>query len=136
MGAAPAKLLALLATRHSGVTDLALALRDVVLEEAPEATELVHDVKYAVALNYTFTGRVKEAFVHIVVYSAHVNLGFWRGAELPDRKKLLEGTGKMIRHIRFTSHADLARPYVRRFIGEAIARAPREQVKTSRARKL
>jgi hypothetical protein len=124
MAAAPSKLLDLLATRDSALVDLTLALRDLVLEEAEGATELVHDVKYAIALNYTFTGRFKGAFTHIVVYSNHVNLGFHRGAELPDPKKLLEGDGKLIRHIRIGSHADLARPHVRKFLREAIQIAP------------
>jgi hypothetical protein len=125
MSPAPAKLLELLAARDPGLADLTLALREVVLEEAPEAIELVHDVKYAIALNYTFTGRLKGAFAHIVVYKAHVNLGFYRGAELPDPKKLLEGDGKLIRHLRIASHADLRRRYLRTFLCEAIGRASR-----------
>jgi len=117
------RLLELLATRDPGLADLTLALRGLVLQEAPGATELVHDVKYAIALNYTFTGRIKGAFAHIVTYTKHVNLGFYRGTELPDPQKLLQGDGKRIRHIRVASHADLARPYVRTFLCEAVARA-------------
>jgi hypothetical protein len=120
---ASVRLLELLAARDPGVADLTLALRNVVLEEAPGATELVHDVKYAIALNYTFTGRMKGAFAHIVVYTKHVNLGFYCGAELPDPKKLLQGDGKRIRHIRIASHADVARQHVRAFLCEAVARA-------------
>ena len=91
----------------------------------PHATEFVHDVKYAIALNYTFTGRIKGAFAHVVTYTKHVNLGFCFGVELADPKKILLGDGKRIRHIRIASQADLARPYVRTFLREAIARAPR-----------
>ena len=120
MGRAPAKLLDLLRTRDAALAELVLALREVVLEEAPEATELVHDVKYAIALNYTCSGRLKDAFAHIVVYKAHCNLGFYRGAELSDPKKLLEGDGKRIRHLRIASHADMNRPHVRKFLREAI----------------
>jgi len=123
MPPAPAKLLELLSTRDSGLAELTLALREIVLEEAPGATELVHDVKYAIALNYTFTGRLKGAFAHIVVYRGHVNLGFYKGAELADPKKFLEGDGKSIRHLRIGSHGDLAKRHVRKFLGEAISRA-------------
>lgn len=115
----------LLATRDSGLADLTLALRDLVLEEAADATELVHDVKYAIALNYTFTGRMKDAFAHIVTYTKHVNLGFYCGAELPDPQRLLQGEGKRIRHIRISSHVDLGRPHVRKFLSEAVTRAAR-----------
>ncbi len=121
----PPKLLELLATRDRGLMDLSIALRELVMEEAPEATELVHDVKYAIALNYTFTGRMKGAFAHIVIYTKHVNLGFYMGAELHDPKKLLQGDGKRIRHVRFSSHADLARPHVRKFLCEAVTKAVR-----------
>src|ERR1700723_2981556 len=73
------------------VSDLTLALRDVVLEEAPEAIESI--VKsYAVAIGFSFTGKpLKDGFCHVVAYSSHVNLGFNRGALLPDPKKVLAG---------------------------------------------
>jgi len=35
--------------------------------------------------------------------SKHVNLGYNYGAELPDPKNLLEGTGKLFRHIKIKS---------------------------------
>lgn len=123
--APPPKLLELLTTRETGVADLTLALRELVLEEAPESTEFVHDVKYAIALNYTFTGKMKGAFVHVVAYTKHVNLGFWAGADLTDPRKLLQGDGKKIRHIRFESRDDVARAFVRKFLREAIAKAAR-----------
>src|SRR5882724_9656096 len=94
------KLLEFLTPYDNMVADLALALREIVLEEAPDATELIHNVKYAVALNYTFSGRMKEAFCCVVVYRHHVNLGFHKGAHLADPRKLLEGGGKGMRHIR------------------------------------
>ena len=94
-----------------------------MLEEAPEATELVHDVKYAIALNYTFTRSVKQAFCGIAIYRHHLNLGFYRGAELTDPKKLLQGDGKLHRHLRFANHDDLDRPYVRPFLRAAIRKA-------------
>jgi hypothetical protein len=34
------------------------------------------------------------------VFKAHVNVGFFRGAELFDPNGLLEGTGKFIRHVK------------------------------------
>ena len=40
------------------------------------------------------------AFAYTSVHAAHVNLGFYRGAELPDPDGLLQGTGKRIRHVK------------------------------------
>ena len=44
---------------------------------------------------------VEEApFAYINVFTHHVNLGFFYGAELVDEGKLLTGTGKRMRHIK------------------------------------
>jgi hypothetical protein len=40
------------------------------------------------------------AFGYVGVFRAHVDVGFFRGAELEDPKKLLEGTGKRMRHVK------------------------------------
>jgi hypothetical protein len=117
------QLLGFLANRDNQVADLALKLREIVLDEAPGATELVHDVKYAIALNYTFTRSVKQAFCGIAIYRHHVNLGFWRGAELADPKKRLEGDGKLHRHLRVAKYEDLERPYLRNFVQAAVSKA-------------
>lgn len=37
-------------------------------------------------------------FAYINVFKAHVNVGFFLGAELKDPARLLEGTGKRMRH--------------------------------------
>jgi hypothetical protein len=40
------------------------------------------------------------AFAYANVFNAHVNVGFFRGAELADPDGLLEGTGKFMRHVK------------------------------------
>jgi len=40
------------------------------------------------------------AFAYVNAFTAHVNVGFFRGAELPDPTGLLEGTGKFMRHVK------------------------------------
>jgi len=40
------------------------------------------------------------AFAYVNVFKAHVNVGFFRGAEIGDPKGLLEGTGKFMRHVK------------------------------------
>lgn len=34
------------------------------------------------------------------VFTAHVNVGFYRGGELRDPKRLLQGSGKSMRHVK------------------------------------
>ena len=114
------RLLEYLAPCDPGIAALALALREVVLEEAPEAIEsLVNG--YAVAIGFSFTGKpIKDGFCHVVTYKNCVNLGFNRGALMADVEGILEGSGKMIRHIRINNHDDLYGPVVRRFLRAAI----------------
>jgi len=40
------------------------------------------------------------AFGYIGIYTKHGNVGFFLGAELKDPAKLLEGTGKRMRHVK------------------------------------
>jgi hypothetical protein len=42
----------------------------------------------------------EAAFAYVNAFKAHVNVGFFRGAELPDPQALLEGNGKRMRHVR------------------------------------
>ena len=44
--------------------------------------------------------KMTEHYAYIHVHGAHVNLGFYHGASLPDPDGLLEGTGKRMRHFK------------------------------------
>lgn len=58
-----------------------------------EVLELVHDGCLVVCL-----GDVPFAYVN--AFRAHVNVGFFQGASLPDPARLLEGTGRNMRHVK------------------------------------
>lgn len=120
MRAPDRRLLSYLAAYDPHVSSLALALREIVLEEAPDAIESIAK-GYAVAIGFSFTGKpMKDGFCHVVTYSSHVNLGFNRGALLSDPAGVLAGTGKSIRHITIRNHDELSRPVIRRFLQAAI----------------
>jgi hypothetical protein len=110
------------------VADMALGLREMILEEAGDAVERVYQT-YTVAIWFGFTRKMKDSYCFITTSSDHVNLGFNFGATLPDPNHVLEGEGKQIRHIKFRSLRDLERPFVRRYI-----RASMEQVAASSAK--
>jgi hypothetical protein len=118
------QLLDLLAVCSPGVTHLALALREMVLTEAPEAEEVLYSV-YAQVIVFKLPARKQGAFCGVVAYTRHVNLMFYDGVELPDPHGLLTGTGKKMRHIRFDSPDDLRARQVRTYIRAAIDRIPR-----------
>jgi hypothetical protein len=47
------------------------------------------------------------AFAYVDAFTAHVNVGFFRGAEIADPDGLLEGTGKFMRHVKLGPHRDI-----------------------------
>ena len=105
------------------ISRLFFASRKVVLEEAPEATELIYDAYNAVTAAYSFTDRLKEAFCHVAAYPKYVNVGFFRGSGLPDPEHLLAGSGRNIRHIRIAALANLQRPGVQNLVRAAVQEA-------------
>ena len=119
------RLLSYIASYDPHISSLTLALREVVLEEAPEAIESISR-GYALAIGFSFTGKpLKDGFCHIVTYSSHVNLGFNHGARLPDPNGVLIGKGKSIRHITIRNQSELERPFIRRYLQTAIEQVTR-----------
>jgi len=49
----------------------------------------------------------------------HVTLAFMRGAALPDPEKLMEGTGKGVRHVKLRNVDEVKTPGVKKLIVEA-----------------
>ena len=47
------------------------------------------------------------AFAYVNAFRAHVNVGFFRGAEIADPGRLLEGTGKFMRHVKLKLESDV-----------------------------
>lgn len=47
------------------------------------------------------------AFAYVNAFKAHVNVGFFRGAEITDPDGLLEGTGKFMRHVKLRPECDV-----------------------------
>ena len=111
-----------LSSFNLSVGELALALREMVLEEAPAGVEKVLRV-YALVFWYSLTGRMSDAFVQVVTYPKGVNLMFNRGAELEDPDGVLVGAGKIIRHIKVRRPEDLKNPHLRKFIRAALKHA-------------
>jgi hypothetical protein len=88
-----------LSTYDRAVAELALALREMLLEEAPEVQEKAFG-NHPSAVWFGFGPKMSDMFCYIATASHHVNLGFCRGASLPDPKHALEGQGKTMRHIK------------------------------------
>src|SRR5262245_7341958 len=59
------------------------------------------------------------AFGYVNAFRAHVNVGFFRGAEIPDPKHLLEGTGRFMRHVKLGPDRDVDATALRELIETA-----------------
>jgi hypothetical protein len=58
-----------------------------------EVRELLHDGCPVACLG-------DAPFGYVNVFTSHVNVGFFHGAELPDPARLLQGAGKYMRHVK------------------------------------
>jgi len=94
-----------------------------MLEEMGPCYENIYDAYSAVAIGYGTSERLRDGILHIAVYSKHVNLGFNDGASLDDPKGILQGSGKLIRHITIKTAEDLERPELRAYIRRARKKA-------------
>jgi len=61
------------------------------------------------------------AFAYVNVFTAHVNVGFFHGAELADPDGLLEGAGRWMRHVKLRPGHDVDAAALRTLINTAYA---------------
>ena len=101
------------------LVDLFLDLRSYILNIYPDANELLYHT-HALTAVYTVADKMAEGFCHVAIYSEHLNLGFNKGTLLDDPGHLLQGTGKLIRHIPIKTLQDYQNDEVRRLIKNAI----------------
>lgn len=79
------------------VQNIAFKVRAVITD----AREQV-DTRYKV-IEYRSGDKMRDAVAYIAAFKDSVNLGFCKGTSLPDPDKLLRGTGKNLRHVKFKS---------------------------------
>ena len=80
---------------------------EVMRKCGDEVRELLHDGCPVACLG-------DAPFGYVNVFTSHVNVGFFHGAALPDPVRLLQGTGKFMRHVKlrpgtFTNGAALSK---------------------------
>ena len=62
------------------------------------------------------------AFGYVNTFTAHVNVGFFLGAHLADPARLLEGTGKNMRHVKLRPGMEIDRQALAALIQAAYSR--------------
>ncbi len=99
-------------------TDAMKRLREVVKEGAPHSAVAI---KWAQPV-WEWNGPM----IWMKAYPKHVDIGFWRGTEMDDPKKVLTGDGERMRHIKITSVDDIPADALRDLVKQAVQAEHRE----------
>ena len=87
---------------------------DVMRVCGDDVRELMHDGQPTACVG-------DAAFAYVDAFRAHVNVGFFRGAEIADPDDLLEGDGKFMRHVKLGPGRDVDTMALRKLIETAYA---------------
>ena len=90
----------------------------------PGAAILVYDNYNALAIGFSPTERSSDAIISLAVFPRWVSLFFMRGASFPDPDHLLQGSGKLARHMVLEDANDLDDPKVQALIARALSTSP------------
>jgi hypothetical protein len=98
--------------------ELAYQLRKLVVAVMPDVVEVpwprMRMASYGVGPK-----KKTEHFCYISAQKDDVNLGFYYGAELPDPDGLLQGTGKLLRHVKIREAKAIRSQALRRLLKAA-----------------
>jgi hypothetical protein len=85
--------------KHKGeLGSIARQWFEVLRNSGDEVRERLHDGCPTACLG-------DAPFAYVNVFTSHVNVGFFQGASLPDPARLLQGSGKYMRHIKLKPRA-------------------------------
>jgi hypothetical protein len=87
---------------------------DVIRDCGDDVRELLHDGHPTACVG-------DAAFAYVNAFKFHVNVGFFRGAELPDPGRLLEGTGRFMRHVKLRPEIEVNASAMLKLISTAYA---------------
>lgn len=87
---------------------------DVMRDCGDDVRELLHDGHPTACV-------ADAAFAYVNAFTAHVNVGFFGGSELPDPNGLLEGTGKFMRHVKLRREGEVDASALSKLIHTAYA---------------
>jgi len=99
--------------KHSGeLGAIAQCWFEVMRACGEDVREILHDGHPTACVD-------DAAFGYVNVFKAHVNVGFFRGAEVGDPHGILEGTGKFMRHVKLGPERDTDAAALRELIETA-----------------
>jgi hypothetical protein len=117
--AQPGDVDAFFATYPNTTEALAQAVRHLIFDIVKGAEETLD--QSARVVGYSFGRGYRNTVCAIIPSQKGVKLGLANGASLPDPRGLLEGEGKVHRHIKFKSLADVKRAGVKAMLKSCYA---------------
>lgn len=100
--------------RSGELGELARHWFGVIRECGEDVRELLHDGHPTACVG-------EAAFACVNAFKAHVNVGFFHGAQLADPASLQEGTGKYMRHVKLRPEGEVDAVPLARLIESAYA---------------
>ena len=98
--------------RANELGEIARRWFEVMRNCGDDVRELLHDGHPAACVD-------DAGFACANAFKAHVNVGFFRGAELADPDRLLEGSGKFMRHVKLRPGVPVNEAALRKLIRAA-----------------
>ena len=120
-----AQLASYFAKYEPGIVKLGKALRAKLRARLPGLFEVVYfyENQFALVISYSPSGRGYDAPCSLGLYPDGVKLYFGQGAKLSksdDPDKLLQGSGKTVRHVALSRVADLDRAEIQALVAAAM----------------
>jgi hypothetical protein len=100
------------------VSSLAIPLHELLLKSLPNIQEQL-DLPARI-IGYGYSNKYSDSICVIIPSKKGLKLGFNRGSELPDQKKLLGGSGKVHRYAEIKSSADIKSPALKKLLADAL----------------
>lgn len=120
-----------LSRKAQDLAEVANELRVLVKKTVKGAKESVNPWKIP-------TFESNGPMVYLTVGKNHITFGFLQGTSLPDPEKLLEGTGKNLRHVKIRNQEDARSPALKKLIQAAARqnkRSPMEGMRRKKSKK-
>ena len=114
------------ATKHDAAIDTWLALQRADLQPLVETWFMYlrrcgRDVRELMHDGFPTACVGDAAFAYVAAFKEHVNVGFFFGAMLKDPSRLLEGTGKRMRHVKLRPGQEVDAKALARLVDAAYA---------------
>lgn len=94
-------------------------LKEIIQELDPNAVEVVRLGDRAATYGVG-PKKMSEGYTYILPHAKWIDLGFYKGADIPDPTGLLEGTGAKMRHVKVRDLASCQNPAIRDLLVAAL----------------